>query len=442
MFVGAVPRPAVEQITRSVPFADWGQVFVGCSGSFRFDRAVRDVHPTVAVHSNDVSLLSCSLGALATGGEFPIVFKGRLAFIEELISGQPFVARAAAVEVALEMAKYKGTNPYAQAHFAHYEERFAEFLAPVWKRLDAFLEGLHIASFHPGDFREQAKRAAEVGGGVAAFPPTYKNGYERLYRFVEQNTDWPRPSYGVWDPAALEAWLDELDAMPVRYCVLTDHMLERHHPVTVYRGESNKPVFTFSDRSASSVRRALPRSQPFRYAKLDPAALTPASKVEIVGATSAQMNFLKDNYLAKGITHTAGLANFLVMIDGRLAGGFIYSRDKWGGDLLYLLSDFALSPRSRVSKLIAMLATSATITDRMAIRLVQRVDSVMTTAFTSRPVSMKYRGIYELLGRGPGILNYGSKIRQQTPAEIYTEWFQRFVANARHTDASRRPDAA
>ena len=131
MFVGAVPRPAVEQITRSVPFTEWRQVFVGCSGSFRFDRAVRDVHPTVAVHSNDVSLLSCSLGALATGAEFPIAFKGRLAFIEDLVAGQPFAARVAAVEVALEMAKYKGANPYAQAHFAHYQERFVEFLAPV-----------------------------------------------------------------------------------------------------------------------------------------------------------------------------------------------------------------------------------------------------------------------------------------------------------------------
>ena len=36
------------------------------------------------------------------------------------------------------------------------------------------------------------------------------------------------------------------------------------------------------------------------------------------------MNFLKDIYLAKGIAHTAGIANFLVMIDGHLAGGFIY----------------------------------------------------------------------------------------------------------------------
>src|SRR5208283_1354371 len=128
MFVGAVPRQAVEQITRAVPFAEWREVFVGCSGSFRFDRAVKDVHPCVNVHSNDVSLLSCSLGSLATGAEFPIGFKGRLAFVEEILAGQPFAAPVAAVEVALEMAKYKGSNPFARAHFAHYQERFADFL--------------------------------------------------------------------------------------------------------------------------------------------------------------------------------------------------------------------------------------------------------------------------------------------------------------------------
>ena len=172
-----------------MPFTDWRQVFVGCSGSFRFDRAARDMHSTVTVHLIDVSLLSCSLGALATGGEFPIAFKDRLAFIEDMIAGQPFMARVAAVEVALEMAKYKGANSHAQAHFAHYEERFVEFLAWVWKRLEAFLKGLHIARFHPRGFRKQARRAAEVGVAVAAFPPTYKNGYERLYRFVDEFAD-------------------------------------------------------------------------------------------------------------------------------------------------------------------------------------------------------------------------------------------------------------
>jgi hypothetical protein len=340
------------------------------------------------------------------------------------------------------MAKYKGDNAYARAHFAHYEERFADFLAPVRTRLDALLTKLDLSSFHAGDFREQARRAAEVGGGVAAFPPTYKNGYERLYRFVDDNTDWQRPSYDIWDPAKLEDWIDELDAMRVRYCVLTDHTLDHHEPVAVYRGQTNRPVYTFADNALSSVRRRGHRSEAFRYTQLDPAALTPASKVEIVGATSAQMNFIKNICLAKGIAHTSGIANFLVLIDGHLAGGFIYARARFGGDKIYLLSDFALSPRSRVSKLIAMLATSATVIDRLEVKLVQRIDTIDTTAFTEKPVSMKYRGIFELVSRKPGMLNYASTVRRQTPAEIYAEWFQRFIANARHAGQPRRAEAA
>ena len=442
MFVGAVPLPAVEQITRTVPFAAWREVFVGCSGSFRFDRAVKDVHPAVKVHSNDVSLLSCALGALATGVEFPVSFTGRLAFIEEVVAGEPFAARVAAVEVALEMAKYKAANTYAETHFAHYQTRFADFLGAARARLTVFLDGLDIASFHAGDFREQAQRAAEAGGGVAAFPPTYKNGYERLYRFVDQNTAWAPPAYAVWDPARIEGWLDELDAMRVRYCVLTDHTLDHHQPATVYRSNANKPIFTFADQAMSSVRRGSHRSEAFRYTPVDPGALRPLSAVEIVSATSAQMNFLKDIYLAKGIAHTSGVANFLVLLDGKLAGGFIFARSKFGGDDIYLLSDFALSPRSRVSKLIAMLATSETVISRMEIRLMQRISGIYSTAFTDKPVSMKYRGIFDLVGRKPGMLNYASKVRRQTPTAIYAEWFQRFVANARHQGPAERSEAA
>ena len=59
--------------------------------------------------------------------------------MEDALAGEPFAARVAAVEVALEMAKYKGANDYARAHFAHYQERFAEFLAPARTRLDGML---------------------------------------------------------------------------------------------------------------------------------------------------------------------------------------------------------------------------------------------------------------------------------------------------------------
>ena len=76
-----------KSITRSVPFRNRREVFVGCSRSFRFDRSVKDVHPSVRLHSNDVSLVSCTSGAVATGTELVIAFKGRIAFIENLIAG-------------------------------------------------------------------------------------------------------------------------------------------------------------------------------------------------------------------------------------------------------------------------------------------------------------------------------------------------------------------
>ncbi len=347
---GAVAGAVIEQVTRTVPFSDWRNVFVGPSGSFRFDQAVKAVHPDVAVHSSDVSLRTCALGTLATGAEFALTFTGRLAFIEDHVRGQPFAARVAAVEVAQEMARYAADNAFAVAHFAHYQERFPEFLAPVSVRLVKFLGKLSIVSFNAGDFRQQATRAAEAGGGIVAFPATTKGTYERLSKFLDANTEWDRPQYDTWDPATLDGWLDELDALGVRYCVVTERALARHEPVAVYRNSSNWPVFTFSDRAGSSVRWTPHKSEPFAYTPLDPATLGKVAHAEIVRASSGQMTFMKDHYLAKGIVHASGTFNFLVYLNGCLAGGFIYRADKFKAGMSAIC--FAISPchRKRASR--------------------------------------------------------------------------------------------
>lgn len=59
--------------------------------------------PEIVLHSNDVSLLSCGLGALATGESFPLTFANRLAFVEGRLKNGGFQRRMAAVLVAVEM---------------------------------------------------------------------------------------------------------------------------------------------------------------------------------------------------------------------------------------------------------------------------------------------------------------------------------------------------
>jgi len=85
--------------------------------------------------------------------------------------------------------------------------------------------------------------------------------------------------------------------------------------------------------------------------------------------------------------------------------------------VIYMLSDFALSPRSRVSKLVAMLATCASVIGRLEIKLVQRIDTVVTTAFTDQPVSMKYRASSKSLGAAQG----RSIMRAKSGAKLPTE---------------------
>ena len=52
-----------------------------------------------------------------------------------------------------------------------------------------------------------------------------------------------------------------------------------------------------------------------------------------------------------------------------------------------------------------------------------RLSSIYTTAFTDKPVSMKYRGLYELVKRGKGqerrpFLNYQGKFNDMSLKEV------------------------
>ncbi|MBI4291308.1 MAG: hypothetical protein HY661_07515 [Betaproteobacteria bacterium] len=435
MFIGAVPKEVVGQVLATVPFDAWGNVYVGCSGSFRFDRAVKMRHPECRVYSNDVSLLTCSIGALAMGREFPVKFKGALAFVEPAIDGLDFRGRVAAVMVAAAMGNFTGKNEYAQVHFRHYREHFRTFVDQALPKLDALVAEIKIEEFYAGDFLEQADRAENSGGGMACFAPTYKGGYERIYKLVNENVEWPAPKYGIWNPDSLPALIVSLEERHIPYCVISDQLLADRTPTTEWRG-SNKPVYTYSSNQAASLRRRLPNEVPFKYTPVEPAAITAESKVSMCVVDSKRMTYLKNVYLTKGIEHTTGQINCLVLIDGALAGGFIFAQTRFGDKTreLYMLSDFAIARERRLSKLIPMIATCREVIQPINRRLLIKVEYIVTTAFTTKPVSMKYRGIFELDKRTADHLQYQSAVRNQSIQDVFHEWLRKYAGQGGKPD--------
>jgi hypothetical protein len=420
MFIGAVPREVVSQILTLVPLEEWGEVFIGCSGSF-------------------------SVGYAATGQTLPVRFKGELGFMEDALSlaareddaqtedarRSLQIDRTAAVMVAVAMAKYRGNNEYARSHFEHYRTQFAAFWMDARERLVKLLTQIPLASFHAGDFLEQVERAAEADAGFLCFAPTYKGGYERMYRFIDESTEWVRPQYGVWDPSQVGGLVTKLDERGIKYGVLCDQELDGLAPASVFHG-GNKPVYVYTSTRAASLRRRRQHAIAFGYKPLEPAALTAETKVEICEIDNKRINFLKDVYLAKGIDHKSGTSNYVVLLDGMLAGGFSFTQQRFGDRTrsIYLLSDFATARERRLSKLIPMLATSRLIASAINRKLMIRIERVETTAFTDKPVSMKYRGIFDLHKREAGFLQYHSRIREQSPEEIYREWFAKHAGRA------------
>lgn len=455
IFAGAIPRQCLEQAFRIVDLAAVDAAYVCCSGSFRIEQAIALKHPSIGLHGNDVSLLSTAIGRAATGTQLPFRFTGDLEWLEEALTGMTPLERIGGIGVALSVARFRGASEFARAHMAHYRANVRHYLQVSTEKITKYIETLKLRSFTCGDFRDHADAAIAAGGLILSWPPTIKNAYERDFRFVNKNSEWERPAYRVFDPAELGPWIASLKERGARFCIFSDKRLEEHAPAALYATGRAKRFYLYTSIGASSsLRRNGSKSAPFRYEVIDTDSLRPDTKVSVVEVSADHMNFVKDKYQLPGLVHTNGLYQFLVFLDGQLAGGFVYSwmtglsyRDprvtKLGA--LYLLSDFAASRKRKLSKLIAMLATGRESVQRFDRRFVKRTKVLVTSAFTARPTSMKYRGIFKLLSRrtvGTPCLNYISEVRDASNDAIYSEWWRRYAANAnRSGEAEEPPDA-
>jgi hypothetical protein len=455
IFAGAIPRQCLEQAFRVVDLARFDAAYVCCSGSFRIEQALAAKCPSMALYSNDVSLLSTAIGRMATGSPLPFKFTADLVWLEAAVAGSSPMERIGAIGVALSLARFRGTSEFARAHMAHYRANIRHYLDVGTEKIAKYLETLKLRSFTCSDFREHAEAAVAKGGLILSWPPTIKNAYERDFRFVNKNSEWERPTYGVFDPAELGPWISTLKEQNANFCIFSDKKLEEHAPAALFTTGRAKRFYLYTSAAASSsLRRNGTKSEPFRYRVIDTDTLRADSRVSVVEVASDHMNFIKDKYQLPGLVHTDGLYRFFVFLDGQLAGGFVYSwmsgvsyRDprvtKLGA--IYLLSDFAASRKRKLSKLVAMLATGRASIQRFDRRFVKRTNVVVTSAFTPRPTSMKYRGIFQLLSRrtvGTPCLNYLSEVRESSNDAIYAEWWRRYAANAhRPGEAEDSPDA-
>jgi hypothetical protein len=139
MFQGSVPAPLRGVIHEAVK--GWGSssVYVGCSGNFTIERTLWDIG--VRCHGNDVSLYSCSLGALFSRQETTIRVKSEFEVDWDWLD--PYLAvgqreRCAVLMLATTMLAGLGrANAYYERQRRAYREQWDTLFARQlrsWRR--------------------------------------------------------------------------------------------------------------------------------------------------------------------------------------------------------------------------------------------------------------------------------------------------------------------
>jgi hypothetical protein len=288
---------------------------------------------------------------------------------------------------------------------------------------------VHLDGYYAGDVAEHFRQHDEPGAVFMCYAPTYSGGYERMYKRLDEIMAWDEPTYAMLDEAARDQLLGWMQAR--RYVWYDDRLIPGLRPVMIQKAGRQRTVYIYSNLATRPVYVAdkIPAGLPKLPLATGRSVIQPDARITLQPLKTSDLARYKNAFLGKNILFGAGNWAYAVTIDGTVYGFLEFSKGKFQADEIYINSDFAIpgTRYERISKLMPMLAVSGE-TRRMLERInVLRLRSVMTTAFTARPVSMKYRGVLELVKRGQDkdgkkFLNYQQTFNALSWQETLQVW--------------------
>jgi hypothetical protein len=421
-----------------------GPVQILCSGNFTAETVLRLNGFTGKISSNDVSLYTSAIGWSFTDTDFRLDINGELKNEHKFKSN--VVEKAATVMLLLELSQfYPRKNDYPRRMYEAMLARWPELLKKTVAKLEEKKTALQITDYYCADALKVIE-AAPKDVTFLSFLPTYKGGYENLYKTLESLVAWNRPSYEIFDPKdfALPKKIMERGNPYLIYTEfpLHDGFSQIGKPVAVIRKSRSMSIYLYSNIKASAkivqLRQKIAPTNPYKVLASD-VPISPRATLDIQPIRGEVFDYLRTLYLKPSILWSKTQLTYVVTVDGKIAGLLGFNIPSVGfnkelGEVMYMMADLAVpSVHKRLSKLVLLAATSAEMKDILEKKLVKRVDTVYTTAFSNNPVSMKYRGVFTLANRkevnsseGRYALNYYAKLGEMRLKDILPLWESKY----------------
>ncbi len=430
MFIGTLPAKELSPILEET-FKGYKKIAFPTSGNFTSERIIKGLWPDVELHSNDISFYSICLGNMISKNKVEFELNEEFEYLKEFMT-DPFY-RFTVVMFLMEIGQFQSPSGHAERIRKHLVENHKSYIERQVEKVKTFAENLEISSFSQIDLFEFIDQA-EKGVPIACYPPTYEGGYEKLYKFIESAVEYDRPQYSMFNPdTGVTKIIDILEDRNVPYLVCSDIDPEDLGREPIHKiARNKKKAINFYGREDSTRRYFVPLMN-IKECNLaiiqNGEVLSKKDKLEIKAIEGGAVKYYKTIYLSKKINSADAMFNYAVFVNEKLLGfiGYILSAQSGGGEKLYLACDFVVASINKGSKLVAMLAKSKETVEDVKNKMLMDYQTMNTTVFTDKPVSMKYRGVFKLAKKEPGKLMYETELNPlRKIKEIYSLWLNKY----------------
>ncbi|MDO8281063.1 MAG: hypothetical protein Q7U10_00310 [Thermodesulfovibrionia bacterium] len=435
MFIGAINEKLRKYFWTHAHMLEGRKCYIGCSGNFTVEQILSQRCKDVEIYSNDVSLYSSAIGHAIAACKLNVEITD-----PEILWAQKYIDRGGPEMVAtflllLEMFQYvKRNNDYQERMWQTYLAQWEKIFTKTVDKVNRSIERISIKEYTMIDVHDYFPR---TDGVVIGFLPTYVGGYEKLFQKLDESVKWKSPQYDILTTERREATIKRMTEGD--YVLYDD--VKRELPCiaqcTLY---GKRAVYIYSNIlfKTGLFRRKVSETVKHYKLLMPKDDIAEDSEVRLLISDTNTVNHYRHLFLSKKIEPTGGDLSILVFAGDQLFGFLIfsgYSKSKGVKDnSIYMLSDFVvLSKYKRLSKLLLMVSKCHEVQKLLQEKYIRRVDTIITTAFTKQPVSMKYRGLYELHKRGEGFLNYKTGFDDTSIKEVTKIWMKRFSNSIPHS---------
>lgn len=340
----------------------------------------------------------CYLLYMLANGKTSLTYKDKLAWLEDYNNPTPLRQLALAL-YAVKLQKYfMSESARNSAIFEALKIKARESIEKTEEANERLMRLLTTCDFHVGTLEEAIKNKKVIFFNYGRIEKKQK----RAFKLISENSDLK----SVFSVARNDYYnlVESIPSDSYFYYFSNSPYLRNLHKIAMWNNSSgerrsagrflycNKPT---AQNNASTSYSSY-RIECNEIVPPDDLEITDASKLIIERVNPPLLHRLQKKYIKKVDQCSVCKFAFVVKYDKYTLGGFGFTLPQHKGYDLFQLTDFCTNNAiPRLSKLILYCIQSVGVQRYLSRRMRKLCEKVISCAYTHKPVSMKYRGVYK-----------------------------------------------